>query len=219
MAISKAFAFLIPPGKGASGGGSISGKEIAISSGKLFEMLDGIFTGDSSPRDFDVTFNAAADGTQENECRNLLVEFESSPTAKTGRRIAERLQGVFYISDIDIIRQMVENYFKFIEVKMKTPNSDSEFGYFGLHFILEMPADVIPEENEEDIPEFFELQIKTLFQHAWSEAHHDLGYKSLRDLTGDERRKVAFTAAQAWGADTIFQELANSLVLNDNDMR
>ena len=125
---------------------------------------------------------------------------------------------VFYLSDIDRIRDSIESYFQFIEVKTKAPSSDSEFGYFGLHFILEMPADVIPEGNEDDIPEFFELQIKTLFQHAWSEAHHDLGYKSLRDSTGDERRKVAFTAAQAWGADTIFQELANSLVLNDNDI-
>ena len=94
LAILKAFAFLIPPGKGATGGGSISGKEIAVSSGKLSEMLDGIVSGDSSPRDFDVTFNAAADGSQANECRKLLVKFEAKPTANAGRRIAERLQGV-----------------------------------------------------------------------------------------------------------------------------
>lgn len=124
---------------------------------------------------------------------------------------------VHYLSDVIIVKSEVEKYFKFIEMQNKAPVSEAEFGYFGLHYIVGVPNEVIPEEYEDDVPEFFELQIKTLFQHAWSEAHHDLGYKSLRDLTSDEHRKVAFTAAQAWGADTIFEELAKSLVFNDNE--
>jgi ppGpp synthetase/RelA/SpoT-type nucleotidyltranferase len=63
-----------------------------------------------------------------------------------------------------------------------------------------------------DHPEFFELQIKTLFQHAWSEADHDLAYKSVRALDELEQRQIAFSAAQAWGADRIFEELATQLV-------
>jgi putative GTP pyrophosphokinase len=58
------------------------------------------------------------------------------------------------------------------------------------------------------VPKVLELQIKTLFQHAWSEANHDLGYKpDLQPLDPDDERKLAFTAAQAWGADQIFDEL------------
>jgi ppGpp synthetase/RelA/SpoT-type nucleotidyltranferase len=125
---------------------------------------------------------------------------------------------VFYLSDVERIRLHVVKYLKFIEQSPKMPASDSEFGYFGLHFILSLPEDVVDDDVGEDVaPDFFELQIKTLFQHAWSEAHHDLGYKSIRTLTSDERRKMAFTAAQAWGADTIFEELSNALVMNDNE--
>lgn len=125
---------------------------------------------------------------------------------------------VFYLSDVERVRLHVVKYLKFIEQSPKLPSSDSEFGYFGLHFILSLPDDVVEEGLEDGVaPEFFELQIKTLFQHAWSEAHHDIGYKSMRPLTSDERRKMAFTAAQAWGADTIFEELSNTLIINDNE--
>jgi GTP pyrophosphokinase len=52
------------------------------------------------------------------------------------------------------------------------------------------------------------LQIKTLFQHAWSEANHDLGYKpALAPVGVEDERRLAFTSAQAWGADHIFDEL------------
>jgi putative GTP pyrophosphokinase len=61
--------------------------------------------------------------------------------------------------------------------------------------------------KEDESVAFFELQIKTLFQHAWSEAEHDLGYKPATVLSSDQKRRLAFTAAQAWGADQIFDEL------------
>ncbi len=89
------------------------------------------------------------------------------------------------------------------------PDSEWEFGYFGKHYILLLPRDVIdPGIDQNLVPEFFELQVKTLFQHAWSEANHDLGYKpGAAPLTADEKRRLAFTAAQAWGADRVFDEL------------
>jgi putative GTP pyrophosphokinase len=119
----------------------------------------------------------------------------------------------FYVFDVAAAKETILKYFTPIELQVKEPSGDSEFGYFGEHFILPVPADVIPEEVHADCPQFFELQIKTVFQHAWSEANHDLGYKSLRDLSRHEKRQVAFTAAQAWGADLIFRELAEKLVL------
>jgi ppGpp synthetase/RelA/SpoT-type nucleotidyltranferase len=118
----------------------------------------------------------------------------------------------FYLTDVIRISEEVEKYFRPIESKAIIPDSEAEFGYFGKHYILIIPTDVYDKELPFGIgPRFFELQIKTLFQHAWSEAEHDLAYKPITSLTRDQKRRIAFTAAQAWGADMIFDELNRDL--------
>lgn len=123
---------------------------------------------------------------------------------------------VLYLSDVERIRLHIVKFMNFIEESSKYPIYDDAFGYVGHHFIFQTPDDIVPDERKDDVPEFFELQIKTLFQHAWSETSHDIGYKAPRELTAEERRNMAFTAAQAWGADKIFEELAQVFMLNDN---
>jgi len=116
---------------------------------------------------------------------------------------------VFYKSDVEHIDAQVRKYFRAIEYQKIVPDSESEFGYFGHHLVLVLPTDVIERDMDQNLlPSFFELQIKTLFQHAWSEADHDLGYKpGEKPLTTEQNRLVAFTSAQAWGADHIFDQL------------
>jgi putative GTP pyrophosphokinase len=115
----------------------------------------------------------------------------------------------FYPSDVVRLDPIVKRWFNPIEIKNHIPESHWEFGYFGHHYILAVPSDVIdPAWDGGIVPRFFELQIKTLFQHAWSEANHDLGYKpSEQQLTADQTRSLAYTSAQAWGADRMFDEL------------
>lgn len=115
---------------------------------------------------------------------------------------------VFYTTDVEPIGELVKKYFRHIEEQRLVPDTEWEFGYFGKHFIFALPKEAIPPEVDSTrAPAFFELQIKTLFQHAWSEADHDLGYKAPKALTPDQKRRLAFTAAQAWGADHIFEGL------------
>jgi len=119
---------------------------------------------------------------------------------------------VFYTRDVNPISKRLLRYFRHIEMSTKEPKSEAEFGYFGKHFVLSLPSDVIPSGIKlAAAPPVFELQVRTLFQHAWSEAEHDIGYKPRRKLTKIEKRKFAFTAAQSWGADRIFQDLHDGL--------
>ncbi|MDO5767207.1 MAG: hypothetical protein Q4P83_06315, partial [Spirochaetales bacterium] len=67
--------------------------------------------------------------------------------------------------------------------------------------------------GKENIPVVFELQIKTLFQYAWSECEHDLNYKHIEggELGKEEQRLLALSSAQSWGSDKIFDELLTKI--------
>lgn len=121
----------------------------------------------------------------------------------------------YYIDDVERISAIVNRYFREIEARLVIPDSEYEFSYFGKHYVLIIPPEVFPDGHKpDDCPSFFELQIHTLFQHAWSEANHDFGYKPEVELSPEDKRRLAFTAAQAWGADMIFSELFQKLTLD-----
>ena len=132
----------------------------------------------------------------------------SDPLTQIQDQVGARII-TYYLSDVTAVAGVIDRYFRAVETRQLVPESEWEFGYFGRHYILFVPDDVVePDMDRADVPEFFELQIKTLFQHAWSEAEHDLGYKpGTAPLEPDENRRLAFAAAQSWGADRIFDEM------------
>lgn len=136
----------------------------------------------------------------------------SNPLVQIQDQIGARII-VFYLRDVEVVAARINDHLRKIETKAIVPDSESEFGYFGRHFVLFLPSELfdaaIPQNQA---PKFFELQIKTLYQHAWAEANHDLAYKPPETLSSDDKRKIAFTAAQSWGADLIFDELYGRLV-------
>lgn len=125
---------------------------------------------------------------------------------------------VFYLSDVMVVSNLIKKYFAHVENAVKAPTSDKEFGYFGEHFILTLPTDVTHDLHT-DSSNVFELQIKTLFQHAWSEAEHDSSYKAPSEMTKDERRLVALSSAHAWAADKIFDDFFKQITVRTTDLR
>lgn len=93
MATFKAHTYLIHPGKNRDPVPQISGKKLS-GTGKLTDLLSGIFHAKPEPRDFEITFRHAANGAKQNDCRDLLLAYQGKPTTKNGLAIAERLQAV-----------------------------------------------------------------------------------------------------------------------------
>ncbi|MBO7117264.1 MAG: hypothetical protein J6V81_01150 [Bacteroidales bacterium] len=77
----------------------------------------------------------------------------------------------FYIDDVDKVASVVERLFQVdwenSVDKRKLLEIDS-FGYLSLHYIC----------SYDSFPFRFEVQMRTLLQHAWANMDHDTGYKS-----------------------------------------
>mgnify|MGYP004558794415 FL=1 len=116
---------------------------------------------------------------------------------------------VLYLKDVENVGNRIHDYYTNFEDINKEPDNEHEFKYFGRHMILTMPQEIRDKYGKENIPVVFELQIKTLFQYAWSECEHDLNYKHIEggELGKEEQRLLALSSAQSWGSDKIFDEL------------
>ena len=77
----------------------------------------------------------------------------------------------FYIDDVDKVASAVDRLFDIDwenSVDKRKIHEIDSFGYLSLHYICSVP----------DFPYRFEIQMRTLLQHAWANMSHDTGYKS-----------------------------------------
>lgn len=71
----------------------VVGSEVPLV-GKMFDLLNEIYARVEQECSIGIAFKQGADGQQNNECRNLLLNYAGSPTIDTGRTLAERLSSV-----------------------------------------------------------------------------------------------------------------------------
>lgn len=115
---------------------------------------------------------------------------------------------LYYLSDVEKAVEIFQEAFNRIEINEFIPDSPKDFDYQGKHIIALIPPSIYNDfKNNKSIPKFFELQILTLYQHAWAAGEHDLGYKPIEKHDLNIKRHLAFLAAQSWGADQIFEKI------------
>lgn len=88
------------------------------------------------------------------------------------------------------------------------------FGYASLHFVVSI------KKKRETLTEFvgfkdlkFEIQIRSILQHAWAEIEHDLGYKTKEAIPSIVKRNFSRVAALLETADLEFTKLKNTLLV------
>jgi putative GTP pyrophosphokinase len=116
---------------------------------------------------------------------------------------------VFFVGDIEPIMDRLKGTFTTVERSHRRPAKDVEFGYESHHLICLIPPHLLPQgwADRDDLPNTFELQVRTIFMHAYAEPQHDIAYKSSQELPGDVRRELAWIAASSWGADRAYQRV------------
>ena len=106
----------------------------------------------------------------------------------------------FYIDDVDKVASAVERLFEIdwenTVDKRKIHEIDS-FGYLSLHYICSVPG----------FPYRFEIQMRTLLQHAWANMDHDTGYKSGVEIPKRYMRNMSRLAGMLELVDDEFSKI------------
>lgn len=165
----------------------------------------------------------ALDGVNHIDRVTFRVKTETSFTAKALQpkyahplvELEDQVAGrvlTFFRDDIDVVSTALSEWFGAVERRTKEPTGPKEFDYESEHFIYVIPEHIKPDGWSDigEMPTTFELQIRTLFMHAWAEPQHDLGYKG-NGIDRATERELAWVAASAWGADRTFNDIARRL--------
>ena len=106
----------------------------------------------------------------------------------------------FYIDDVDKVASAVERLFEIdwdnTVDKRKIHEIDS-FGYLSLHYICSIPGFTYR----------FEIQMRTLLQHAWANMDHDTGYKSGVEIPKRYMRNMSRLAGMLELVDDEFSKI------------
>ena len=110
----------------------------------------------------------------------------------------------FYIDDVDKVASAVERLFQVDwenSVDKRKIHEIDSFGYMSLHYICSMDG----------FPYRFEIQMRTVLQHAWANMNHDTGYKSGVEIPLEYRRSLSRLSGLLELADEQFSEIRADL--------
>ena len=114
----------------------------------------------------------------------------------------------FYIDDVDKVASGVERLFEVDwdnSVDKRKLHEVDRFGYMSLHYICRHP----------DYPFRFEVQMRTILQHAWANMNHDTGYKSDVEVPMEYMRNMNRLAGMLELVDEQFSRIRTEI----NDYR
>lgn len=119
---------------------------------------------------------------------------------------------LFVESDIDAVAIALSNQFLCHDDEDKTAmmRKNGGIGYAGRHLTLEVPAEKPPRGCKDFTGQRFEVQIRTVLQHAWAEFEHDIRFKGSSGDNAEISR--AFTMAST------LIELADQQFVNISDI-
>lgn len=117
-----------------------------------------------------------------------------------------------YDDQIPLLAQVLQRHFKILDVTDKisaVESTEGSFGYKGLHMDLALNDEMASQPKYQPFADcFFEVQIRSLIQDAWSMLDHKIKYK--KSIPVDLKRRINILAALFELADREFKEIRDA---------
>lgn len=93
-----------------------------------------------------------------------------------------------FLSDLDIVEEVIESFFVIRKVEKKKETIDfNRLDYQSNHYDVSINPKIIEFDNPDFI---FEIQVRTLNQHAWANSAHILYYKQEINLPDEMKHRI-----------------------------
>jgi putative GTP pyrophosphokinase len=129
----------------------------------------------------------------------------------------------YFEDDVDRIANILKEQFNLDDnnsVDKRKKNNPDTFGYASLHYVLKLkePRNSLPEyQRFKEIQ--FELQIRSILQHAWAEIEHDIGYKNPVSIPKEIRRNSSRISSLLELADIEFIRIKEEIKNYANEVK
>ncbi len=120
---------------------------------------------------------------------------------------------LFVESDIEAVAIALSSQFTCLDDEDKTAmmRKNGGIGYAGRHLTLQIPADGAPSGCQEFPSYRFEVQIRTVLQHAWAEFEHDIRFKGSNGDNAEISRAFTMASTLIELADQQFVNISDTL--------
>jgi putative GTP pyrophosphokinase len=121
----------------------------------------------------------------------------------------------YFRDDVDEVAKIIEQEFSIDQensIDKRAILDPDRFGYLSMHYIVKLSSGRATLAEYRAFAEInFEIQIRSILQHAWAEIEHDLGYKSEAAVPRGTRRSFSRLAGLLELADDEFTRIRDEL--------
>ncbi|MEU2167916.1 GTP pyrophosphokinase family protein [Micromonospora chersina] len=117
----------------------------------------------------------------------------------------------YFDQEVDKVAEMIESEFtvdRENSVDKRKALDPDRFGYLSLHYVVQLHSKRMRLAEYSQFKQIkFEIQVRSILQHAWAEIEHDLGYKSNSTIPAPIRRRFSRLAGLLELADIEFTRI------------